>query len=247
MIAKLVYNNENGIFNYIKEMVNKNSKEKYMVLSQIDDQAFEKIDECVSNEIDRLLICVDRYLTTKSIFVNLLNNDKYTNKYIFSNSDMQSNRLNNLIMLKSEDEMEVLIVPFCITDFNLQTSNSFAIYLKGNLSEQNVLQEIYNLYLYQMEYEKLTEKYVNDCINKKLFRNDKANNLYKDVNKDEIVQSFRNLVETDNIDETLKVIKSQNNARKFSLDRSEISFNTDEIETINTDALDNDIEINIEI
>lgn len=249
MIEKIIYNNENGIFNFIKDILNEGNKKKHVVLSQIDDQTMEKIDEWLSEKIESLYICIDRYLTTKKIFQNLLQSDKYINKYVFCNSEMQGNRLNNLIMLESETQLEILIIPFCLTDFNLTASNSFAIYLSCNINEENSLKELFDLYLKKLEYNKLTEEYVNECELKKLFRNDKANTLYKDVNKDEVIQSFRNITESDNVDETLRVIQSQSSAKKFSLDRSEMSFNitSDENQTSNNFTFDNDIEIDIQI
>ncbi len=249
MIERVIYNNENGIFNFIKDILNEGEKKKHIVFSQIDDQTMEKIDGCLSEEVETLYICVDRYLTTKKIFQTLLKSDNYINKYVFCNSEMQGNRLNNLIMLQSDTQLEILIIPFCLTDFNLSASNSFAIYLSGSINKENSLKELFDLYSKKLEYNELTEEYINECELKKLFRNDKANTIYKDVNKDEIIQSFRTVAGADNVDETLRVIQSQSSAKKFSLDRSEISFNItgDENQTNNNSTFDNDIVIDIEI
>lgn len=249
MIEKIIYNNENGIFNFIKDILNDNNKKKYVFFSQVDDQVVEKLEEGLLQKVESLYMCIDRYLTTKKLFQKLLKSDKFINKYVFCNSDIKGNRLNNLIVLQSGMQLEVLVIPFVLTDFNILTSNSFAIYLSGNIDEDNSLKELFELYTKKLDYAELTEEYINECEENKLFRNDKANTLYKDVNKDEVIQSFRNISESDSIDETLRVIQCQASAKKFSLDRSEMSFNItdDEFPNNNNSMFDNDIEINIEI
>lgn len=249
MIEKIIYNNENGILKFITALLNEPNKSKSIVFSQIDDQALESIDECFSEKIEAIYMTVDRYLTTKKIFQKLLISDKYVNKYVSSNSELDGNRLNNLIVLESDKQLEVLFIPFCMTTFNLATSNSFAIYLACDISEASHLNELCESYINKSEYDELTENYINGCEEKKLFRNEKANTVYKDVNKDEVIQSFRSITDSDDVDETLKVIQSQASAKKFSLDKSEMSFNiTDDDMFSNYKATFNDdFEIDIEI
>lgn len=249
MVEKIIYNNGNGIFNFIQSVLNYKDRKISMVLSQIDDQTIEKIDKCLLQTIESIYVCVDRYLTTKKIFQFLLESDKYKNKYVFANGEVKGNRLNNLIILQSESQIEILIVPFCLTDFNLMTSEDFAIYLSGNINEEEALKELLALYTKELEYGNLTQDYINECEQKKLFRNDKANTIYKDVNKDEVIQSFRNITDSDDVDETLRIIQSQAMAKKFSLDRSEISFNIDDEENKagNNGNFSDNIEIDIGI
>lgn len=248
MIGKIIYNNENGIFDFIKELLNESNKKKHIIFSQIDDCAMENIDECISGKIENIYLCVDRYLTSKKNFQALLKSNKYVNKYVFTNGEMKGNKLNNLIILQTETQLEILIIPFSITDFNLLASNSFAIYLSSDTNEENSLKELLNFYLNQCDYNELTEDYINECETKKLFRNDKVNTIYKDVDKDEVIKSFRNITESTDVDETLKVIQRQASVKKFSLDKSEIIFNTNDDNSADNNCIfNNDIEIDIEI
>ena len=231
MIQKLINNNENNTLKFIVDFLNEDDKTKYLVFSQIDDQTMEQIDNVLEQKVDMAYWCVDRCLTTKNLFNMMLKSEKYIKKYVFSNGEMEGNKLNNLIILQSGNELEVLIIPFSITYFNITSSNSFAIYLRGNMDEEPMLNELFHLYINGIGYLELTEEYIKECEAKKLFRNNKANTLYKDVNKDEIIQSFRTIGLSDNVNETLRVIQSQSSAKKFSLDKSEILFNVNDAES----------------
>ena len=231
MIQKVINNSENNILKFIINLLKESNKTKYIVFSQIDDQTLEHIDDSLEQKVDGIYLCVDRYLTTKNLFKTILKSEKYIKKNVFCNGQAESNKLNNLIMLQSGTYLEILIIPFCITYFNVTASDSFAIYLSGNINDEPILKELFNLYINKNGYRELTEEYIKECEAKKLFRNHKANTLYKDVNTDEIIQSFRTITDSDDVSETLRVIQSQSSVKKFSLDKSEVVFNLNDIES----------------
>ena len=244
MEIKNIYNINQGILSYINNKIKDNNTIKYLVFSQIDDQTFEMLDKQISS-IEKLFICIDRYYTTSQMFKGMLTNTKYKEVLVYANSNIVGNKLNNLIVIMDGESVEVLILPFALTSFNVQNADSYIISIQGTINDLYI-KEMLDNYENNKEYMELSEEFIQKCIEDKLFRNDKANNIYKDVNKDEIIQSFRNLGDSENYDETLKVIQKQTAARKFSLDKSELSFTIEETTNSNIN-INEDIIIDIDI
>lgn len=86
-----------------------------------------------------------------------------------------------------------------------------------------------------------------DLEKNKAFRNEKADTLYKEIDKDEIIKSFRTIQGVENKDEFLKMVEVNNKIRNGNFLKNEVEFatlddNNDNSLTQNFDLDDDDIE-----
>lgn len=238
--------NNNDLYDYLNKFLLEKSKETLIVFGSIDNNTYERLEGSIK-EFNRLYIGISNKYTTKKMLEEL---SDFENVFYQNNNNYREMLKENLIIKKELNYTKILIIPFELKEEIIQNANNNVILIKikndeTNIEEINAFAKKYELN--KLGYLKLTKGALKDLEKDKAFRNEKADTLDKEIDKDEIIKSFRTIQGIENKDEFLKMVEVHSKIKNKGFLKNEIEFtglddknNNDLIQ--NFDLGDNDIE-----
>ncbi len=237
--------NKDKLIEYLNDFLLQENDEKIVVLGSIDNNTFERLKDSIKN-FTKLFIGVSKKYTTKKIVLDLANKD---NVFYQNNNDYRNMLKENIIILKNANSISILVIPFELKEEIIENANNTLILIKLDNNEKNIesITNVIENYKQNIkEYPKLNEEAINFLSEKKAFRNEKADSLDKEINKDEIIKSFRSIQGVENKDEFLKMVEVHNKIKNKGFLKNEIEFSNMDDQTSNLnkdfDLEDDDIE-----
>jgi len=189
MVVELITNRNQGILNKMIELLSVNVDEKVAVLGEIEDAVYNKLSKVIDDKT-KLFLSAGRRYTTKLLFEDLLDRKSV---FVCDNNLNDERNLSNLIIVKNENEVKILLCGFPLTENNIENSASISVYVCGDVSEIKGFDVVEQWFSEEKNgYVALTQEVLSTFSERKAFRNEKAATISDELDEDEIVKSFRN-------------------------------------------------------
>lgn len=244
MLVEFITGKEN-IVNGIIELLGEEADEKIVVFGTIDDEGYKLFEESILKNNPKLFLGVSKKYTTKALLEKV---NKLENVYVYNNNENISIKNTNMIMICRENKVDIIISTFDFFENTINNTSSFVLKLSGD-SKSNIYQLYSEYHNFSLDYIKLSQEIIEQLSTDKQLRNEKASTLSRNIDKDEIIKSFRNIGQVEDKDGYLKMLEVKNEFKKSKIDKSELIYSndSDNLDDKRIDISNLDIDIDIEI
>lgn len=208
--------------NKVTELLQNKSEEKYVVLGRIENIVFDFVYTKKAS-FSKLYLGVSKKYTTKNMIEKVSN---FNNVYFCNNDEYRNMIIDNLVIAKEKDTIVITVIPFEIRNEIIENSKNKLIEIELNEKDlSNDIKSLIDCYVENKNnYKILNSDVIKELENKKVFRNEKADTLTKEITRDEIIKSFRSSQNFENKDEFLKMIEVNSKIKNSTLLKDEVQY-----------------------
>ena len=216
-----------------EEIGDEKGSDKILVLGSIDNNVYCLISKYIT-DFSKLYIGISKKYTTKKMIESLLS---FNNVFFQDNNNYRGMLKENVIIQKKVNFVQITLIPFELREEIIENSNNSIIQIKiFDITNEkfNIANFIEKYQINKFDYLKLNKELFLQLEKNKAFRNEKADTLDEDINKDEIIKSFRTIQSVEDKDEFLKMVEVHSNLKNKEFLKSDIVFcNIEDSKAIN--------------
>ena len=222
MNLKFLELGKDDFLNKLSELLQKKCEEKYIILGRIENVVFDFVFT-TETLFSKLYLGVSKKYTTKNMIEKVSN---FNNVYFCNNDEYRNMIIDNLVIVKEKDTIVITVIPFEIRNEIIENSKNKLIEIELNEKDlSNDIKSLIDCYVENKNnYKILNSDVIKELENKKVFRNEKADTLTKEITRDEIIKSFRSSQNFENKDEFLKMIEVNSKIKNSTLLKDEVQY-----------------------